>query len=404
MDLLAHKPGSPSASGVLDVGMACPHSCVFCYYSHFGGAAEQFGPLRAAKPRSTPDCLEILGHFAAQGLTRYDITGGEPAIHPDLEAIVRHGTELGLSGRLITLGQLLTRVGRRGALLERLLDAGLADVLFSLHAPDADSFRAFTGGELARTLAAMEALDARGFQYGVNTVVFAGNAGMLEGVARLSAGRGVYVHNFILFNAYHAWAGSDRARGVRARYADVAGDLARAVDILDRAGVAVNVRFAPLCVFQGLARHVVGQLGTAFDPFEWRNRACNPDRDPAWCARVIDLPPGGVRPEHVLAPLEETLANGTRLTARRGEAFTVFAEACARCAAQGACDGLDRDYLERFGDAELRPLESPPVLGPLIRERLDYAEAFLVKMAPGADMRAAIARARASGVGADDRR
>jgi pyrroloquinoline quinone biosynthesis protein E len=159
------------------------------------------------------------------------------------------------------------------------------------------------------------------------------------------------------------------------------------VEILDRAGVAVNIRYVPLCVFPGLARHVVGLLGLPYDPFEWRNRACNPEREPAYCAEILPIPDTGVRERFAFAPLGERLANGTGLMGMRGERFTVFPAKCASCAARPACDGVDPKYLERNGDGEFTPFASMELSGPLVRARLEYARAFVVKNAQDVDVR-----------------
>jgi len=390
-----HRPGTPAQSGVLDLGLKCVHSCRFCYYSFHGGSEDQFAPLRKAGLRSTGDCREILRLFKAQGFRRFDVTGGEPTLHPDLPELIRYASaELGLSARVITLGQMLGNAGkgRANILLDDLLDAGIADFLFSLHAVDEDTFRDFTGGSFARLRRAMSLLDREGMQYGANTVVFRGSTPMLPDIARFSADHGVFQHNFILFNAYHAWSGSARAAGVQESFGAIAPRLAEAVEILTGAGAAVNIRYAPLCAFPELRRHVVGVMGQQFDPYEWRNRACNPDREPEYCAGAVELPDNGVRDAHAWSPLDESLENGVRLTGGRGEGFKVFAGPCRECAAMGACDGLDRGYLELYGDGELQPFTDIETRGPLLQDRLDYAQAFVVKLGQKAAMREAIRR------------
>ncbi|WP_243358623.1 radical SAM protein [Fundidesulfovibrio terrae] len=387
-----HEPGRFSPRGVLDVGLKCPHSCKFCYYSYWDKTDSQFGALRKAAFRPGGDCKAILSAFAAQGLGFYDVTGGEPCAHPDMPDVVAHGTSLGLKGRIITLGQLLTG---RDRLLDRLLDAGLTDFLFSMHAVDEERFKSFTGGSWNRLSGVLDELEGRGFAYGANSVIFEGNLDHLEDIARESARRLTYVHNFIVFNAYHEWNSRHRAAGVQARYRDVAPRIARAVEILDGAGVAVNIRYVPLCVFPGLTRHVVGLLGLPYDPFEWRNRACNPDREPAYCAEILPIPESGVRERFAFAPLEERLPNGTGLMGMRGERFTVFPAKCASCAALPACDGVDPKYLERNGDAEFMPFPSMDLSGPLLRARMEYARAFAVKLTPDVDVRKALGAALA---------
>jgi pyrroloquinoline quinone biosynthesis protein E len=375
-----HKPGTLSPRGILDVGLKCVHSCRFCYYSFWDKSPDQFRALRQARFRTGADCREILSGLAAQGLSFYDVTGGEPTLHPEIVDIVRFGTGLGLKSRLITLGQFLQ--GPDG-LLERLLDAGLTDFLFSMHSVEERSFKEFTGGSWERLGRVMQALDKRGFAYGANTVIFDGNYERLEDIAREAAARGVYVHNFIIFNAYHEWNSVHRVAGVQARFTDVAPRLERAVAILEGAGIAVNIRYVPLCVFPGLARHVVGVLGLPYDPFEWRNRACNYDREPSFCSEILPIPESGVRERFAFAPLGERLACGTELMGMRGERFTVFPAKCASCAARPACDGVDPKYLERNGDGELAPFARADLDGPLLRERLEYAAAHRVKASAG---------------------
>ncbi len=373
-----HPPGTLSPRGILDVGLRCVHSCRFCYYSFWDKSDDQFRALRRAEFRSGEDCRAILDGLADQGLSFYDMTGGEPSLHPEIADIVAHGTKRGLAGRLITLGQFLDGPDD---LLGRLLDAGLTDFLFSMHSVDEASFARFTGGSWPKLRRALDRLDAVGIPYGANTVIFEGNLDQLEDIARESVSRGVYVHNFILFNAYHEWNSTRRVAGVQARFSDIAPRIARAVALLDAAGVAVNLRYMPLCVYPGLARHVVGVLGLPYDPFEWRNRACNFDREPGFCSEILPIPESGVREIFASREIDETLPSGERAVGERGQRFSLFPEPCAGCAARPACDGMAPSYLERLGSGELRPFARSDLAGPLLRARLDYAQAHVVKAA-----------------------
>ncbi len=383
-DIYVHPPGSKSLRGVLDVGLKCVHSCRFCYYSFHDKSDDQFKALRQATLRSGPDCRAILTGLAAQGLGFYDITGGEPTLHPELVEIIRHGTGLGLKSRLITLGQLLMGPD---TLLDRLLDVGLTDALFSMHAVDEDNFKRFTGGSWERLRRVLERLDVQGFTYGANTVIFEGNVDMLEDIARESTRHGVYVHNFIIFNAYHEWNSARRVAGVQARFQNIAPRLERAVNILKDAGIAVNIRYVPLCVFPGLERHVVGLLGLPYDPFEWRNRACNDDKDASYCSEILPIPDTGVREQFAFVPLAEESLGGLELSGMRGDHFKLFPEVCRECAARPACDGMDPKYLELHGDGELSPFARADLAGPLLRARLEYEAAYRVKAAPDAIIR-----------------
>ncbi len=402
-----HSPGELSKSGVLDVGLKCAHSCRFCYYSFMAEAREsvsgqgggQHDALRHAAFRSTADCLAIVDHLADRGLINFDITGGEPTMHEGLPQIVRRARERGLSVRVITLGQFL-RQKNGPHLLDTLLDAGVTDFLFSLHSASEEGFFAATRGSLGKVLAAMGALDRVGFQYCANTVIHAGNLADLPRIAEMSAARGVYHHNFIVFNAYYRWDSPASIAGLQAAYADIAGPLTRAVEILDTAGVAVTIRYLPLCAAPGLEKHIVGVVGVHHDPHEWRNRAGNPDREPAYCAEPLPVPVDGPRDIYALKRMEG--GQGERrldfgpdgavdIVAERGDAFKVFPAHCRGCAAMDYCDGLDPKYILLHGLSGLAPFAEMPGSGALIDARRAYLPAFVLKREPLADMRGAIA-------------
>ena len=62
--LTLHPVGELSPTGILDVGLRCPHSCKFCYYSHFDGHEDQFHALRTMPFRELRECTELIDDFA----------------------------------------------------------------------------------------------------------------------------------------------------------------------------------------------------------------------------------------------------------------------------------------------------------------------------------------------------
>lgn len=407
---LLSPPGQLSRSGVLDVGLKCAHSCRFCYYSFMSEAQGQHGALRHASFRSTEDCLRIVDLMAGHGLVNFDITGGEPTMHPGLPDMVRRARARGLSVRVITLGQFLMQPGGgRDRLLDALLDAGVTDFLFSLHAAGEEGFYAATRASLGKVLAAMDALDRRGFQYSANTVIHAGNLAELPQIAEMSAARGVYHHNFIVFNAYYRWDSPESIAGLQAAFPEIAGPLARAVAILEAAGVAVTIRYLPLCAAPGLERHIVGVVGVHHDPHEWMNRAGNPDREPEYCAEPLPVPVDGPREIYALRRGARRLDFGPQgggdgvveAVAARGDDFKVFPARCERCAAMPYCDGLDPKYILLHGLAGITPFARMPGREPLISSRRAYLPAFVLKREPDADMLGAIAAVRGQAVCAE---
>lgn len=390
-----HTPGTLSRTGVLDVGLRCTHSCKFCYYSFMAEKNGQHGALRHAEFRSTKDCLRIIELMAAHGLTNFDITGGEPTLHKGLEEMIRKARQLDITCRIITLGQhLLSAHGPH--LLDRLLEAGLTDILFSLHAATEDAFRSATGASLQRITDVMDVLDSQGFEYTVNTVIHRGNLTDLTRIAELAIRHGVYHHNFIAFNAYYKWDSPDEVQSMQAPYNEIAENLAPAVAILQQAGIAVTLRFLPLCVLPDLAHLVVGVAGVHYDPHEWRNRAGNYDREPEFCAQPLPVIPNGPREIHALHHGTVNVAFGDYGeacgVAKRGDAFKIFPEICASCAAINYCDGVDPKYLLLHGVSGLNPFSKLHGSSMLIDKRREYLPAFLVKKTPDALMKAILSQ------------
>jgi hypothetical protein len=390
--LYRHKPGQLSRWGVVDVGLKCPHSCRFCYYVRLDDDPDPFHGMRHAAWLPTEHLLGLARSLAANRFVGFDVTGGEPSLSPGIVALAEEAQRLGLAMRVITLGQFLTRFTKasRGKwLIEALIEAGVADLLLSIHAVDEESFRRITGGSWGALRGAIEWLDQVGFDYCTNTTVHEGNFRLLPQIAGELVKHRVYVANFIVMNAYYAWSRAGEARDVQAHYSAVRPYLLEARDRLEASGIAVNIRYAPLCTMRGAEKNLVGIVGVRHDPHEWMNRIDHlAPGDPVAMGRRLpmrDIDPG--------APLLPTGERGIVAT-RAGKVFT---EKCRSCTAASVCDGLDPRYFAERGDDELVPYTE--FRGELLDERrLRYMPAYICKTQPFADARGAV-RAAFSGCG-----
>lgn len=342
--MIKHEIGRLSKCAVLDVGLKCPHSCEFCYYSFLDNSEDQFRRIRNSPFKSLMECKESLDFFVKQGFERLDITGGEPLYHPDIVEIVRYAEkEKNLRVRMITLGQLFDRkdikTGKR--LLDALLeDAEISEFLFSLHSVDPELYYKITKGRFSKIEDAMDKLDSIGFEYCTNTVVYANNVSHIPAIARylIKKKRRVHIANFITMNAYYAWS-TGKAFGVQTRYSDLIEPLKEAVMLLEDAGIGVNVRYGPYCAFKGLEKNFVGIIGVLFDPYEWRNSTRNPFV--------------------VLAQNEKDAYEYQRKEVILNN--KVFSAKCNLCALRNICDGIGADYLKKYGDVELQPYDGPMI-------------------------------------------
>ncbi|HVS17724.1 MAG TPA: radical SAM protein, partial [Planctomycetota bacterium] len=101
----------------------CNLRCIGCRYGR------DFMPGRQLSLEMVRDLLDDGRAGGAEVVRLY---GGEPLLHPDLPAMVRHATELGLTTYVTTNGVLLEER------LDELVDAGLRDLTFGFYGTGAE--------------------------------------------------------------------------------------------------------------------------------------------------------------------------------------------------------------------------------------------------------------------------
>ncbi|MCC6021445.1 MAG: radical SAM protein, partial [Thermoproteaceae archaeon] len=115
----------------LSVTSRCNFSCVFCH--------REGQPRRAEDALTAEDYGFIASALSRIGAVHYKLTGGEPLMRDDVDAIVARIVRAGGSVSLVTNGYLL----RDWA--ERLAAAGLSRVNVSVHSADPARYSAVTG-------------------------------------------------------------------------------------------------------------------------------------------------------------------------------------------------------------------------------------------------------------------
>lgn len=94
----------------------CNLACTYCNeYDDF------------SKPVATAEIFRRIDHLAGLGTSIITISGGEPLLHPEIEAIIRHIRKRGIIAGMITNGYLLTRDR-----IQSLNDAGLEHLQISI--------------------------------------------------------------------------------------------------------------------------------------------------------------------------------------------------------------------------------------------------------------------------------
>jgi len=152
---------------------ACDLACLHCRASAL--------PFRNKGELTTDEGFRLLDEIRSMGCPLVVLTGGDPAKRPDLCALVRHGTDLGLRMALTpSATPLVTR-----KLLEELRDAGLARLAVSLDGAERATHDGFRGvdGSYARTFEILRTARGLGMTTQVNTSVGRFNQHELERVA-----------------------------------------------------------------------------------------------------------------------------------------------------------------------------------------------------------------------------
>lgn len=178
----------------------CNLACSHCYIAagswHAGD--EELG---------TSECLRIVDEIlAVNPAPMIILSGGEPLLRDDLEAIAEHASGRGATVVVGTNGTRLT-----GARIAALRAAGVQGVAVSVDSLDPRYHDRFRHGEgaLGDTLAAIERLRASALDFIVQTTLTRGNRAELGSIAAWAAAKGA-----VAFNVYFLVA-TGRGEGMR---------------------------------------------------------------------------------------------------------------------------------------------------------------------------------------------
>lgn len=165
MKLLVDRHGRTKRKLRLSLTDRCNFRCRYCM-------PDQPTWLPRKALLSNDELLHLATLFVEQGINQFRLTGGEPLLRPDLEAVVKQ------LGSLRSQGLERISMTTNGALLaqraQALVDAGVDDFNISLDALDAEAFMRLTGAEVRPVLEGIEAARATGVSVKINTVLVRG--------------------------------------------------------------------------------------------------------------------------------------------------------------------------------------------------------------------------------------
>ncbi len=176
---------------------ACPLQCPYCS-----------NPVELAKVKQELDTdtwLRVLREARAMGASQLGLSGGEPLLRRDLEAIVAEGRKLGFYSNLITSG-----IGMDEARVEAFKAAGLDHIQISFQA-SSQELNDYLGGTstFERKLEMARAVKRHGYPMVLNIVLHRHNIDQLDQILDMAAT--LHADYVELANTqYYGWAFHNR--------------------------------------------------------------------------------------------------------------------------------------------------------------------------------------------------
>jgi len=397
--------------GVVWLGQTCNLRCYFCYFVNRIADAQHPEHAFMGLDKAKAIC-HTLRYF--YGDTAIDIQGGEPTIYPEILELTRYCHDIGLYPTLITNGLVLAKPGA----LEAYQDANVRDFLVSFHGiGEVHDQVVGRSGAYDKLIGAVERMQALDVPVRFNCTMSEPVVPLLPEIAKKAIQFGAYVVNYIAFNPFGDQTTGHRTSKNVPRYADINVRLTESIDMLEAAGIEVNVRYLPICIaeprhrknFYNFQQLPYDTHEWNFDSWQWTMtgpQMGRPDVGPSptsrlgWGASRIYRPSDDALSRLFLVrrPVATRLVFGAQHAAARLNAALygkpaiyrkearVRAECdcqykyhalCKECAARNVCDGFHGDYAELFGTDEARPINDlAPTDDPcfFIREQEKFVE------------------------------
>lgn len=301
----------------LKLGFSCNNNCRHCVMG--------LEKRNSVPDRTTAECKKELREGSENGASEVVLTGGEPTIRKDLVEIVGYARDLGYG--LIQL-QTNARLLCYRDYVSKLVKAGVNEFVPAIHGHTAELHDYITQapGSFRQTLQAIKNIREYKFYLISNTVLSRMNYRSLPEIAEMVIGLGVDQFQFACVHPTgNAWKYYDE---VVPNFTEIKPYLHKALDLARERGKTARVEAVPFCIMQGYEGHV-SELYLPLD-VEMRD---------------IDR----IYPDFVKKRKE---------TGKRKAPF------CRNCRYDYVCEGPWKEYPEKQGFGELKPVEGERITSP----------------------------------------
>ena len=296
----------PSIRVDMKLGFACNNKCRFCVQGNkrdiFENLAAEIVKTRLSEARRFSD--EVV------------FTGGEVTIRKDLPSLVEHAKNIGF--RLIqiqTNGRMLAYKG----LINELVNAGATEFSPALHGHTAKlhDYLTRSPGSFDQTITGLRNLKARNLPVVTNTVITRSNFRHLEEIALLLIRHGVTQYQFAFVHALGS--ALENFESIVPRMKLISPHVMKGLEAGRKRDVRCTTEAIPACILPGYEEHMA----------EW----ILPDSRIYDGANVLD--------SYASYRINEGKAKGPD---------------CMSCFYNRTCEGPWREYAEKFGWEEFRPV------------------------------------------------
>ncbi len=295
---------------VILAGYRCNNRCVFCME-----AFKRDIPVKTTR--------QILGEIAgarSRGSSYLEIIGGESTIRKDIFTLISFAKKMGYETIMMSTNG---RMFSYPDFCSKIIDAGLTDIVFSIHGHTARLHDSLTraDGSFRQLIKGIKRVRAAGLKrIGSNTTIVKPNMRFLVDIGRLLINYGIRSSEFIFVDPNEGGARLDFERLVP-RISDAAVYMRRLLDLGREHGIKNwTVRYVPLCHFLGYEDQI-SEL------------------------REVKM----FHTEHLAPDFSNFDVEGSRKIVGRVRPSS----RCRGCVLRRRCEGIWKTYVERYGDGEL---------------------------------------------------
>jgi MoaA/NifB/PqqE/SkfB family radical SAM enzyme len=245
----------------LVLGYFCNADCPFCFYKKSVRKRSHIADWTSEQAK------KWIVYVRKRGIEKIDFMGGEPTIRQDIFELIQFAKNIGIKEvSLITNG--ITLANRQ--FVEKLKQAGLDDIMFSLHSHVAtihDRLMGFPGAFDKAIQGIRNVISVGGLTYRMNFVVNGMNYTNIPDIAELAFSLGVKRLNYLMFSPI---VEADTTESeVNIKYSLAVPYLKQILDNYKDKFTKINIRYLPFCFLLGYEQFITECPQIQYDPFEW---------------------------------------------------------------------------------------------------------------------------------------